>query len=1123
MALNYFISITGDCQNTSSGIMELFPSGGVSPYIIDWYSPNLGIDPGITTSSIRTGLSAGTYQFLITDSTSPTPQTLYGSALASSGVCCSVYSVNDTTCDLDNGQISVTATTFSLSANYYLYSTTNGYITSGSTFSGLQIFNSLSADTYYVNVFDGGGCSGNTGTVTIGNSSSFDFGLYAIDNSNCSGIPTGKIYVTGQTGYSPYTYLWSPYGQTTSSITGLTAGTYSVTVTNSGGCSLQKSIDVLTVPKLGVVNMVTTPPSCFQSDGAITVNLSGGTPPFYYQLSNGQNDISYSSSFTYNNLSSGIYTVNVTDAGLCTSSGVITLSTPNSFTVVGVSSQNSTCNSNNGSITASVVGGASPYTYNITDTHGNSTTSATTATSVVFNNLPTGLYTLTISNSSSCSYQTLVFISNDNKFTLSYNVTNTSCGLTNGSIEITPSVPGIYTYQIPGQTIPNTSLPSVTFSNLNSAVYNVIVTDTTGCVQTISVPVESSESVQFNLSNTGCGSGSEGTITALITNGKPPFTLSWSPNVGAQTGIYVTNLSAGTYSLLVTDSEGCSLTRSTNITCSSNYVSYQLVNICEGTFVETASSKTGLLQMLNQGYYDLTEGEINCQLQIAQFNVVLNIGDSGYTSNFYTTTSLLDVPTDQQYVDALNGLLSGVTGLGSFYLNAETNTLQLTTNCEKYLSDKNVKIDIKIIYNICCETPPPTPTATPTPTPTSLPVMCFEYCDVTTDYVFDCNNIIRMNIVSSGTLYGKYYWILPTTYGNTYVWCNGDTIYADWQWGASLGDQFSQYSNLFNVIDFDPTNSFPISGPDPLNTWDNGAVINSSYLGPCITPTPTPTQTLTTTPTLTPTNTPTPTPTPTIEPICPCYEWYWDRNNSTITGPNPSLYYYNCEGILSIIEYPTTEDKGIICVSANTTPYWVDITGGILNNNETCCQIYKACWYSMVESPDFVIDVLGPNCRFGGGGLLDLSVNSVVVNGTELITGMPYSDLVTVGNVNIVPVLNDVISGCTMGGTTGHTYLNFVQLMNSVFYSLGLTNYSAQVSGIAKTGLPLDVTSTAGFYIISPLTDTFSIKVASAASSGYELIYYSDGTVTLWDGITIPMYYGSTCDGINLVYKTVIE
>jgi hypothetical protein len=1015
MALNYFISITGDCQNTSSGIMELFPSGGVSPYIIDWYSPNLGIDPGITTSSIRTGLSAGTYQFLITDSTSPTPQTLYGSALASSGVCCSVYSVNDTTCDLDNGQISVTATTFSLSANYYLYSTTNGYITSGSTFSGLQIFNSLSADTYYVNVFDGGGCSGNTGTVTIGNSSSFDFGLYAIDNSNCSGIPTGKIYVTGQTGYSPYTYLWSPYGQTTSSITGLTAGTYSVTVTNSGGCSLQKSIDVLTVPKLGVVNMVTTPPSCFQSDGAITVNLSGGTPPFYYQLSNGQNDISYSSSFTYNNLSSGIYTVNVTDAGLCTSSGVITLSTPNSFTVVGVSSQNSTCNSNNGSITASVVGGASPYTYNITDTHGNSTTSATTATSVVFNNLPTGLYTLTISNSSSCSYQTLVFISNDNKFTLSYNVTNTSCGLTNGSIEITPSVPGIYTYQIPGQTIPNTSLPSVTFSNLNSAVYNVIVTDTTGCVQTISVPVESSESVQFNLSNTGCGSGSEGTITALITNGKPPFTLSWSPNVGAQTGIYVTNLSAGTYSLLVTDSEGCSLTRSTNITCSSNYVSYQLVNICEGTFVETASSKTGLLQMLNQGYYDLTEGEINCQLQIAQFNVVLNIGDSGYTSNFYTTTSLLDVPTDQQYVDALNGLLSGVTGLGSFYLNAETNTLQLTTNCEKYLSDKNVKIDIKIIYNICCETPPPTNTPTPTQTLT----------------------------------------------------------------------------------------------PTPTNTTTP-------------TPTLTPTNTPTPTPTLTPTNTPTPT--PTIEPICPCYEWYWDRYGSTITGPNPSLYYYNCEGILSIIEFPyIVGDKGFICVSANTTPYWVDTTGGILNNTQTCCQIYKACWYSMVESPDFVIDVLGPNCRFGGTGPIELTVNSIVINGTEMITGLPYSDLVNVGNVDIINVNNDVISGCTMGGTTGHTYLNFVQLMNSVFSSLGLTNYSAQVSGIAKTGIPLGVPSTAGFYIISPLTDTFSIKVASAALYGYELIYYSDGTVTLWDGITIPMYYGSTCDGINLVYKTVIE
>jgi hypothetical protein len=203
-------------------------------------------------------------------------------------------------------------------------------------------------------------------------------------------------------------------------------------------------------------------------------------------------------------------------------------------------------------------------------------------------------------------------------------------------------------------------LSSVTFNNLAAGIYTATTTDNTGCVQYTTFVINSSSNVGFTLLSTFCGTGNEGTITALITSGNPPFTFDWSPNVGGQTGIYLTGLTAGTYSLTVTDDDGCQQTLTKDVICGTNYVGYELYNVCEGNFVETPSSKLGLLQMLNQGYNDLTAGETNCILNDAQFVLNLNIGSTAYTSIFYYTTSLLDVPSDELYVTTLTNLLNQV-------------------------------------------------------------------------------------------------------------------------------------------------------------------------------------------------------------------------------------------------------------------------------------------------------------------------------------------------------------------------------------------------------------------------------------------------------------------------------
>lgn len=888
MSLSYNLIVSGDCTNSGLGVLDVYPNGGVSPYVVDWVNPNLGTDSPVTTNSIRTGLNSGVYQIVISDSSSPTPLTLNANLIVSSGVCASINSIVNTTCNLDNGAITITATTPYQPVNYYLYDSNDVLVTSANTNFGYATFVPLSAGTYYCTVEDYGGCTAKTENGIVQDSGDFDFGYYVINNSPCSLTPTGKIYVTGQTGYGPYTYSWST-GEVTSSISGLTAGTYSVTVTNSGGCSVTKTMTVTNVPSVGIVSMINTSPGCFQSNGQVLVTISGGTPPYQYQFSNGVNQITYSTSLSFTGLSAGVYSVGVYDAGLCYVSGSTTLNTPNSFQVVGLSTQNSTCSSSNGSITVTVNGGATPYTYTLVDYLGNTTVSATTSSTVTFSNLNSGTYTVFVTNPSNCVYEQEVYLINQNSFTVSTSSTGTTCGNSNGSVEISVDTPGVYTYEIPGHLITSTTLTAVTINNLSPGFYTATVTDNLGCVQTSQFYVGSSNNVDFSFYNQGCGIGNQGSLTALISSGIPPFTFNWSSNVGGQTGIYVTGLTAGTYTLTVTDSNYCSKTLSSTISCNTNYSTYQTFNICEGYFTQTPGSKTGLLQMLNQGYQDLTVGNVDCQLNAAQFILEVNVGTSAFSETFYYTTSLLDVPTDQQYVDAIKNLLDEVPGIGSVIISINNNSIQINSDCEKTLADKNVTINVKINYDICCvgdcgldggtltiiqPTPTQTPTSTPTITSTPTPTATVTPTPTTTSTPTPTLTVTPT----------------PTTTST-------------------------------------PTPTSTIT-PTPTNTSTN-------------TPTPTPT----TTPTTTPTETPTPSPTP-----CDCN--YYDVKVDQIDLDNSDtgevfVSYQDCGGNASIATYTVADYYfNSICVDSSIpiAPQQYIMVGGLFNltynqpiNTFNCC------------------------------------------------------------------------------------------------------------------------------------------------------------------------------------------
>lgn len=708
-AFNYQISITGDCSNLSLGSISVLPSNGTPPYTVEWIEPSLGIDTLILTASTRTGLSGGTYSLRLNDSTVPINQEFYLNIPVSTGVCASIISVNSTTCNLVNGSVTGTSTSNYSSTNFYLYNVDDTFVSSGITNSSLIIFNGLSASTYYMVAEDLGGCTGKTQSFIIDPSESFDFGIYIVPNSSCGGTPIGKLYVTGQTGGSPYTYLWNN-GETTNSVTGLTAGDYSVQVTNSLGCSATRSATLTNVDPIGFGVFYVTQPTCLNNDGEIILEITGGTAPYYYSASTGNVEISYSKTFTLSNLYAGQYNFLVTDAGFCTINVGTALLTPQSINSVDVVATNSTCSSTNGLITLVVNGGTPPFVYTIVKPNGDSSFSVSNQTTYSFTDLSGGTYTVSLQDSAGCNYTDEVTIITENAFTISYQTTGTTCSQNNGIIEIIKTDGGTqpFTFSLDNTFNNVVSVSATTFTNVSAGQHTVSVTDADGCTQSAQVTVESSVPLNYTLYSTSCGNGSDGKITSFITSGTPPFVFNWSENVfGNPQEITVSGLTAGTYSLTVVDANQCSLTRSTNIDCIKQYTTYSTYAMGTQTFKIQSQTKYGLLQMLNQGYLDLIADNTGCVFNSATFTAQVQVIPTGTTPSqlFYTTYSLTDVPSDNLWYNTITSLLNSIPGIGTVTVDVLNNQINITSSTvDKSLLTQELILNLVIEYDIMCLT-----------------------------------------------------------------------------------------------------------------------------------------------------------------------------------------------------------------------------------------------------------------------------------------------------------------------------------------------------------------------------------------------------------------------------------
>jgi len=508
------------------GTATVTADGGHGSYEYAWD------DPAEQEVQEATNLCAGNYTVTVTDANAcSVTASVFIDYQSNINV---IVSGEDVTCYGDcDGSATVSA---SGGLEPYTYEWSNGLST--------ETVDNLCAGYYEVTVTDANEDS-NVGNITIDQNDQISASIASTDIS-CFGYADGEATVTANGGTGTYTYEWSN-GQTTITASDLDEGTYTVTVTDANDCQVETSV-IIYEPNELFASTINTDVACFGNcNGSITVNASGGTSPYEYDIGNG-----YQTENIFDNLCADNYTITVQDDNGCAATADATINEPPVLNASISSSTISCFNSNNGSATVSASGGTGLYTYLWSD--GQTTQTA--------NNLEDATYNVTVFDGNLCEAYASVTINENPEVTASpvVNANVTCFGGSDGQATVTPGGgTASYTYLwSDGQDTP-------TAIDLSAVTYEVTVYDDHQCEGHTSVTITEPEEliITENHVNVDCYGNSTGEIEVTATGGTSPYNYTMNNDPVPDNGPY-TNLTAGTYTIEVTDDNGC--TDNMNIT-----------------------------------------------------------------------------------------------------------------------------------------------------------------------------------------------------------------------------------------------------------------------------------------------------------------------------------------------------------------------------------------------------------------------------------------------------------------------------------------------------------------------------------------------------------------------------
>ena len=460
-----------------------------------------------------------------------------------------VSSLTNISCNgASDGKVTVEATSGSGLAPY-TYSLDGGPFVESGSFSGISLGNHI------VTIRDANFCNYDVPFLITQPPIPLT-AIALVENVKCFGAATGSINLTVAGGTPPYTYLWNN-DATTKDLSNVPAGVYTVTVTDANLCTVTASATVSQPLAALEASATATDVKCFgESTGAVDLTVTGGTAPYTYLWSNG------ATTEDLVNIVAGTYTVTVTDANLCTVTASATVSQPSAALDVSATVTDVKCfGESTGEVDLTVTGGTAPYTYSWSN-------GATTEDLV---NIVAGVYTVTVTDANLCTATVPVTVSQPSELIAVAGSNGPVCiGMT---LNLQGGPDGMLSYSWNGPDGFTSSLQNpvvaTAATQAMSGQYTLNIVDMNGCSATANTNVVVNEIpvITFTQTNILCNGTSTGAIDITVSGGTAPFVYLWTgPVADPATGDQI-NISAGTYTVIVTDANNCTSAQvSTEIT-----------------------------------------------------------------------------------------------------------------------------------------------------------------------------------------------------------------------------------------------------------------------------------------------------------------------------------------------------------------------------------------------------------------------------------------------------------------------------------------------------------------------------------------------------------------------------
>ena len=524
-----------DCFGNANGNIDVDVNGGTAPYTYAWSN-------GETTQDISS-LSPNNYCVTVTDANYCT-DTLCIDIYEPTELTLVVDGYGDITChNLNNGFINVT---IDGGVTPYTYNWTMD----GNTFAATEDLDNLAPGEYCLTVTDANYCTETMTCITLTQPELLVATIVSYQDVTCYSFANGSADLSVTGGTTVYTYLWSN-GSTTEDLVNVGPGNYDVTVTDANSCEAYASVTISEPVELTVIGSETNITCYGYDNGAIDINVNGGTPTYTYLWNDGVTIEDRT------NLAPGAYSVTVTDLNQCITTGTWTITEPNELMIINPVVTNVTIyGGNDGAIDIDVTGGTAPYSY--VWSNGETTQD--------ISGLTIGTYTVTVTDLHDCQTTGQWTITQPEDLTISITTTDIPCyNMDNGIIDLT-IYGGTPTYSIVWEDANGTIISNnEDLQNLDGGTYYVTVTDAAGDIATGSATID--EPAELVLSETHvdilCYGNSTGSIDLTIVGGTPNYTITWSTG---ETTEDINGLAAGTYDVTVVDSHQCEAYLSVPIT-----------------------------------------------------------------------------------------------------------------------------------------------------------------------------------------------------------------------------------------------------------------------------------------------------------------------------------------------------------------------------------------------------------------------------------------------------------------------------------------------------------------------------------------------------------------------------